>query len=853
MAFSYWDTTSRSDTPESDLASLSPRTALLSPPYENAELTRPRRISRGPNDKFRHERERAHSNAAHRDLIRLLINEEYESRQTRKLLYSALDRLDAESRRADGAENQLAETLERTRSINEARVAAQQEAARAQEELRLYKLQLENAQREIIRAQEVLGVIEAQRDEAEVAAADARSKARRLNEERLIEIAREEGRRLGYEEGIRRGRNMGYTEGRVVGLDDGRLQMREAAAATLDRMMDTQEEEVSLALPEPELIPDSRAAPDVHRVPSSRTSHDGRRGSRSRRDSESDSASRISAPRARDPIVMPVMVEHPEPVSRNPTATSQSSRSRQQPQAWPMQSRSSDRSPPTRPASIQNSAPSVHHPDFQVPPDGYIPTLGQDQRISIPPPHEFRRDIPSPSPSQPIAGPSSDSVRTYDYPPRRASPESIASTKISQSQSSSISALEIIGLPNVTQRDKRRERNNNLSVIHEDASVVADYETVTGSDAGDHRYRSERDHDSQATRRSRGDVSKQRLADELRWSDPSEAEEWRRYGADKTRERNSRGGPPRPRPSNVTTPNPLSPPNWNDPNTPLPRHHRSSRSVSNPTERGSANYEHRRVVSSDSSVPDITIQPPSNPPSDAPSRRTSVVSGLLSPDHANHPLPVPAPGSQHAPLVPTVPNTPVSAHAPLTGSIYNTGQLSSQFYPAGNGNVNVPPPGGPVIPNMSGRDTPSQRRSSPIYAPAQPDGRRSKSPQPYAAAPVPSDVTYPAPPISRNSTPNAERDRDRDRSDRPSSAHDRRQSLSQMAGMTPAAHTLSLHSGGGGGTGSSQKHRSNASLGSHQSYTHYDPDVYNDPAYLSSTESLVDPRTGANTAANAGG
>lgn len=215
---------------------------------------------------------------------------------------------------------------------------------------------------------------------------------------------------------------------------------------------------------------------------------------------------------------------------------------------------------------------------------------------------------------------------------------------------------------------------------------------------------------------------------------------------------------------------------------------------------------------------------------------------------------MPAPSSQHTSHVPTVPNTPVSAYAPLTGSVYDTGQMISGFYPAGNGNVSAPPPGGPVIPNMSGRDTPSQRRSSSIYAPAQPNGRRSKSPQPYAAAPVPSGISYPAPPISREPTPNAaaDRDRDRERGDR-SSTRDRRQSLSQMAGMTPATRTLSIHSGGAESSRASQKHRSNASLGSHQSYTHYNQGVYNDPAYLSSNESLLDPRTGANTAANAGG
>ncbi|KAG2036710.1 hypothetical protein BDR03DRAFT_959204 [Suillus americanus] len=831
-----------SDTPESDLASLSPRTALLSPPYENAELvTRPRRVHGSPNEKFRRERERAHATASARDLLRLLVNEEYEAKQTRKVLYTALDRLDAESRRAEEAEVQLAETLERTRSINEARVAAQQEATRAQEELRLYKLQLDNAQREILRAQDVLGVIEAQRDDAEAAAADARSKARRLNEERLIELAREEGRRLGYEEGIRRGRNMGYREGRIT---DGRSQMREAAVVTLDRPLDAREEAdvASVVLPSqpaPAIpMPESRAAPEVLRVSSPvSTSLGGRRDSRSRRDSESDSASRMSIPRAPDPIVMPVMVEHPRPRT-DTSVTSQSSRSHSHPQPWPMSDRSSARSPSTKPVSVQNSAPSVQHSEFQIPPEGYVPTLGKDHRISLPPPHEFSRNISSPSPSQPVAGPSSDSVGTFDYPPRRASPESQASTKMSMSQSSTISALDIIGLPNMTSRDKRRERNG-LSIIHEDASVTADYETVTGSDAGHHHHRkerrSERDTDSEATRHSRRDLSKQRFADELRRSNSSESEEWRRYGADKTHMQSSDSAI-HPRLTNVTTSNP-PPSNWDDANT--PRHNRHSRTVSTLSQRESARYEHRRDVSSDSSVPEITVQPPSGPPSDAPSRHPSV-SGLLSPDHANHPLPVPVPVSQRTSPVPTVPNTPVSAPTSLVGSMYDRGQLPTGF----SGNSGAPPPGGPVIPHMNGREAPSQHSS--LYAPAQPGGRRSQTPQSYVASPVPSGFSYPATPISREPTPNGSGQR----GDR-SSKHERRQSLSQTAGMTPGARPRSLQPGGGETSRSSHKQRSNASSGSRQSFAHYDPGVYNDPAYLSSNESvLLDPRTGTNTNAS---
>ncbi|KAG2088393.1 uncharacterized protein F5147DRAFT_781029 [Suillus discolor] len=277
--------------------------------------------------------------------------------------------------------------------------------------------------------------------------------------------------------------------------------------------------------------------------------------------------------------------------------------------------------------------------------------MGKDRRI-LPPPHELIRNISLPTPSQPVAGPSSDSVRTFDYPPH-ASPESQASTKMSISQSSTIPALEIIGLPNMTSRDKRRERNG-LSIIHEDASI--DAIAIAAKDTT-------KETDSEATKHSWRDPSKQRLADELRWSNSAEPEEWHRYGADKSRL-----------------------------------------------------------------------------PSDAPSRRASIF-GLLSPDHANHPLPVSVLVSQRAPLVPTFPNTPVSAPVSLVGSMYDIGQL-----PTG-----APPPGGPVIPYMNEREAPSQRSS--LYAAAQAEGRRSQTPQSYVASPVPTGVSYPAPPISSQTAP----------------------------------------------------------------------------------------------------
>ncbi|KIJ69696.1 hypothetical protein HYDPIDRAFT_164005 [Hydnomerulius pinastri MD-312] len=870
-------------TPESDLASLSPRTALLSPPYESAALVEaPRRIPRGPGDKFRHERERAHSTASPRDLMRLLVNEEYESKQTRKVLYTAFDRLETESKRADAAEARIEETIQRARAINEARIAAQQEAVRAQEELRLYKLQLDNAQREILRAQEVLKAIEAQRDDAEALAASARSRARRLNEERLVELAREEGRRLGFEEGIRRGRKLGYREGHASGVDDGRSEMRDVAADTLERLLESRqdEEEQEEILQDPTPIPppiEARTAPEVLRVqtPAQSSLENQGRSSRSRRDS-SDSVSRASTlRRMHDPVVLPVptvpaaqIVPPPGTATSVPTASSHTSRSQQQPQPWPARPESSAYS---RPVSVQNEAPSVHHSEIYVPPDNYIPVADANQRISLPPPHELHR-IPSPTPSQQTNGPPLERVRSrdygYDFPPqRRGSPDdSLAST--TQTAASTISQLEIVGLPN---NGKRRDRSQGLSVIHEDVSMrserMTDYSQTVGS-ASQAGGRSFREMESQETLRRTGGKSKQRLADELRYSDPSEVEEWRQYGAERTRSQaSSSGAPKHHRPAYVTVPTPLSPPKVEQPME--PQRHRRTQSVSQrqgrPDTRSEHREDHRRAVSSDSSVPEISVEPPSGPPSDAPSRGRGGISasGLLSPDHANRPLPIPAPpgpsGRSAPSLVPTVPNSPVSPHTNLAGQIYSVlpdGQLPPGFLPSPVASQ------GPVIPQNTGGSAPRQRHASP-YGPPQTERETSRSKNPmsiYAASPVPSGFSYPAPPISRSASYSANPNNQPGGTPSTHDERSRRDSLGGTAGMTPAQRAKPLQQPGGSSAGGARDSRvprrqSNASMGSQQSrsYSRYDPNAYNDPAYFGSNDSLVDSVTGANTAANAGG
>ncbi|KAH7921079.1 hypothetical protein BV22DRAFT_1072891 [Leucogyrophana mollusca] len=906
MSWPFPDVAPLSDSPESDLASLSPRTALLSPPYDNdrmdrdlargldRELGRPRRVPRGPGEHFRHERERAHSAASPRDLMRLLVNEEYESKQTRKVLYTAFDRLESESQRATNAEKRVAEVLERARAINEARVAAQQEAARTQEELKLYKLQLDNAQREILKAQDVLKSIEAQRDEAESAAARARSTARRLNEERLVEIAREEGRRLGFEEGVRRGRKLGYREGHAIGIDDGRMEMRDVAEDVLDRVLDRPsngDEAGNAPVISESHSTSNRPAPEVLRVSSPvPSSLDPRNGSsRRRRDEDSDSSGRISVQHPPDPIVLPVPPSYPlipEALqvgvpSTAPTGTSRTSRrsrtssrsQQQQPQAWPMSDSGRSRTPPDRPVSVQNSIPSVHHSDIHVPPEGYIPTLDSSSRISLPPPHEMGGRIPSPKPSLPVEPPS-PSIRTRDYaydpvfpPPRRSSPESQSQSQSThKSQTSSISQLDLVGLPDGGR--KRRHRSRDLSVIHEDVSTH--HSPITGAErsmrsermtgytfsqtaastsqgGGRTSYRSDRDSESLASALDpkRDRHSNQRLADELRYSDPTEVEEWRKYGAENARSQSS-SNPPRRRPVNVTKPTPLSPPNVTESIVGSPRHRRTQSSSQPQYRPESSTYsrEHRRAVSSDGSVPDIFIQPPSGPPSDAPEREGASISGMLSPDHANRPLPIPAPDpSRYAvPLVPTVPNTPVAAPVSLNGPIYDVlpdGQLPPGFLPS---------PQAPAAQiNTNNTQSGAYPRQNPSYVPFQPDNGRPKSGRPiYAAAPVPSGVSYPAPPIVRAATPSGGGAPSSPRS----TLDDHRRSNSMNAGATPSARSRTLESAGDPPLRIPNQ-QSNRSRGSRNSYSRYDPSVYNDPAYLSSSESLLDPLTGANTIANA--
>ncbi|KAI0043467.1 hypothetical protein FA95DRAFT_398249 [Auriscalpium vulgare] len=157
-----------------------------------------------------------HSGSLYNELSRMMSITEREAKEMRKGLSAALDKLEQSRARATHAERMALDMTQRVREANEHRLAATRQGQVTREELGMYKLQLSNAHAEIQRAQEMLRDQERMRHEAEASAARARDTARKLNQDRLIDLAREEGRKNGYREGLSVGQRIGRYDG---GLD----------------------------------------------------------------------------------------------------------------------------------------------------------------------------------------------------------------------------------------------------------------------------------------------------------------------------------------------------------------------------------------------------------------------------------------------------------------------------------------------------------------------------------------------------------------------------------------------------------------------------------------------------------
>ncbi|KAJ7736014.1 hypothetical protein DFH07DRAFT_986951 [Mycena maculata] len=305
------------------------------------------------------------------------------------LLLVATERLGQETNRANAADLRCGEVLAHLRIIVQERDQLRRTLAKVQEELGLYKLQLDVAQNEIFRAQKIVDGVDKARVEAEEQAAKDRTIARQLVSERAVWVAREEGRNEGFKEGLREGR---------------RWASEAASRRRADEYPEDRYEEGEVNNdPDPEEYEPSvhSNSPSSHRAWSSPP--------RSVRSTFADAASYESTlpihamtPPAPAPSNVPPMVPHP-PTPRIPptrperSPSARSSRPLPRAPARPRSPEPITIRPDPNPSHTTHSTPSpptsTSHRCVAVHPDGFIPTLGADSIIALPPPHELSRPV----------------------------------------------------------------------------------------------------------------------------------------------------------------------------------------------------------------------------------------------------------------------------------------------------------------------------------------------------------------------------------------------------------------------------------------------------------------------------
>ena len=252
--------------------------------------------------------------------------------------------------------------------------------------------------------------------------------ARKLKEEKVIQLARDEGRRQGIEEGIARGRAIGYEEGRAAGFARGK------SSAAKEYM--------------------SRYRPEDFDMPGPPI-----RISASTSDDSSSSPSKPSAPVPPTPVhqgTPPEDIRIASPVSykSGPPAGSQ-------------------------PTNARSSVHSFTQITADYPQDdGWIPKIDDDGRVRLPPPHELAMSpvasppaaatpalmVPPPLPMQP---PPEPEVTTPTEPTTPGRPR-YRRRRSTESNSTTMSQFDILGPPPVATSGKGTERPNVLSAIVEE-------------------------------------------------------------------------------------------------------------------------------------------------------------------------------------------------------------------------------------------------------------------------------------------------------------------------------------------------------------------------------------------------
>ena len=373
--------------------------------------------------------------------MRMLAEEQETTRELQEHLTVTTSQFAYEQDRADMAERKTKETVMRFKEANDGRIAAQADAARLREELKLYKSALEEAQKEILKAQNILKEVEGRRREAEEEATQLRRKLRKLNEERMIDMAREEGRKQGLQEGLDLGKDIGYLRGRNQGYVNG----RSTATRVMERYFSPPSESEARR---------SRGEPDL--------------------------------PLESDPPYTATTMRYPPSGS----ASTRSSTSSSSEQDMPRYSRTGG----TRTGSARTTMYSPAQPHAEILPDGFIPEADASMIIRLPPPHELVRPPPTPTGHSPSSQPGSPSPQIppvpvpgdvpvlrvpeprspgntpYDLEGERQHPKvRRRSSRESVSSSTRTSELDLLNAPEPV--PGRGHRSSGLSVIPEVASL----------------------------------------------------------------------------------------------------------------------------------------------------------------------------------------------------------------------------------------------------------------------------------------------------------------------------------------------------------------------------------------------
>lgn len=458
----------------------------------------------------------------------------------------ALDRLRTQTERANENETTALDATQVLKVLMDDKRSLEREVEKTRDELKGLREQYGEAQSNIIRAQGVVDDLTAELDAADVKAKETRELLRKIERERDMEDVR----KVAFLDGKREGQMAGFDHGRQLGWKEHARHARRAAARAAGRTLSPEDtydddeypfERGGIAGGPTFRHHDNRrlSGPIPERAPSPRTAR------------EREREAPLPPPPGRD----------------NGGRSTSSSRAQGYPPSQQQQQ------PPRPPSSPRPSSTQTTHRN--LPPDGFIPTLSADGHgIQLPPPFELkdnpntdvftggsRAASPSGGPSRPAPAP----VQPPSAPaPRRAH-------RRQNSGDSGVSALtslgELLTTPTGNAQNTVQPAPGNLSTIIE----ASDSGNTMGSPSRTLYSRSHthappefgRDLNFNTPSSATGPnlamdaFDRQRIADQLRYSDPTLADEWRKHPA---YEGPANGAPSHTRrPSVVTAPEPLGP------------------------------------------------------------------------------------------------------------------------------------------------------------------------------------------------------------------------------------------------------------------------------------------------------